>query len=53
MAILANWFAGDDEPAWELSEQDLAEGTFQLEEAEALEREAEDWRLTQPEGEDA
>jgi hypothetical protein len=52
VAIMANYFAGDDEPACEPTDRELAEiaeAEFELAE---LERQAEAWQLSQPEDTD-
>jgi hypothetical protein len=49
---MANYFAGDDEPACEPTDRELAEiaeAEFELAE---LERQAEAWQLSQPEDTD-
>jgi hypothetical protein len=53
MAILRDWFVGDDEPAWALSEVEIAEAVELEREMDALDQDAEDWRLSQPEDEEA
>jgi hypothetical protein len=54
VAILADWFVGDDEPCGEeMSEQELSELAELEREADALGLQAEDWRASQVEdGED-
>jgi hypothetical protein len=53
MAILLDWARGDDEPAPELSERELAEHIGLDRDADDLERQARDWLLSQDEDDDA
>jgi hypothetical protein len=54
MALLRDWFVGDDQPACdEMSESEMAEIADLEREADALGLQAEDWRASQVEdGED-
>jgi hypothetical protein len=53
VAILLDWRFGDDDPAPELSERELAEHVGLKREADDLERQARDWLLSQDEDDDA
>jgi hypothetical protein len=53
MAILLDWRFGDDDPAPELSERELAEHVGLERETDELEAQARDWLLSQDEDDDA
>ena len=51
MAILANYFVGDDEPAPDPSEAEIAELVALERETDDLEQQARDWLFSQDESE--